>query len=176
MSPQKPLDERYLTWLYSQVGDVRLRRSSKTHWRLLKQLYSTEFTWFVPHDENRAADGCALRAEWAHEVQATPDHNWLHLPCSFLELLIGLARRLEFNGGGTSTAWFWHLIGNLGFLEFHDRSGYSMSFVEVRTRVVCERKYDQFGNGGLFPIRNPEQDQRKVELWYQLCEYILQDP
>src|SRR5512134_96688 len=176
MPAQKPLDERYLIWLYSQVGDVRLRRGSKTYWRLLKQLYSTEFTWSVPHDENRAADGCALRMEWVHEEHTIPDHGWLNLECSFLELLIGLARRLEFNAEGTAAVWFWHLIGNLGFLGFHDRSNYSQNFVAVRTRVVCERKYDEFGYGGLFPIRNPEQDQRNVELWYQLCEYILQDP
>lgn len=175
MPTAKPLDDRYLEWLYSQVATVKSRRSSKTHWGLLKQLYSTEFTWFVPHDENRAADGCALRMEWAHETRSFPDHDWLNLGCSFLEMLIGLARRLEFQTDDPSAFWFWHLIDNLGFLEYHDRSNYSENYVAKRTSVVCKRTYDQLGNGGLFPIRNPDQDQRKVELWYQLCEYILQD-
>lgn len=64
---------------------------------------------------------------------------------------------------------------NLGFSEFHDSSNYSKNFVKLRVAVVLERKYDEFGNGGLFPLRSPSKDQRRVEIWYQLCEYIVQD-
>ena len=64
---------------------------------------------------------------------------------------------------------------NLGFESYHDGSGYSRNYVTKRMRVVMDRLYDMHGNGGLFPLRKPSKDQRKVELWYQMSEYLLQD-
>lgn len=165
-----------MVWCYGQVADAKIRKGSRTYWRLLRQLYSTEFRYFIPNDENRAEDGKELRIEWAHEKEVEPDEEWLNLPCSFLEMLIALARRMAFQAEETPEFWFWHLIKNLDFDEFHDANrAYSHNFIERRMRVVNERMYDYMGNGGLFPLRNPSKDQRKVELWYQMCEYILQD-
>lgn len=173
--PGGTLDDQYMVWCYGQIADAKIRKSSKTYWRLLRQLYSTEFRYFVPNDENRAEDGKELRNEWAHEQRVNPDEEWLNLPCSFLEMLIALARRMAFQAEETPEFWFWHLIRNLNFEGFHDKSGYSHNFVKRRMAVVNDRLYDFAGNGGLFPLRNPSKDQRKVELWYQMCEYILQD-
>lgn len=169
------LDDRYLTWLYGQVADVKARKSSKTYWDLLRQLYSTEFVWFVPNDDNRAEDGRELRCEWYDQEGIRPDPNWNSLSCSFLELLIGLSRRLTFEAEGDVPSWFWHLINNMGLLGFHDRSDFSSEEVEERTSAVIWRTYEPNGNGGLFPLRHTEQDQRQVEIWYQLSEYLLQD-
>lgn len=174
MSPGT-FDDQYLTWLYSQVAEVKTRRSSKTYWGLLRQLYSTEFVWFVPNDGNRADDGQELRREWAAQQEQTVDGEWLSLGCSFLEMLIGVSRRLEFEAEGDAPAWFWHLIDNMGLLGFNDRSKFSPEVVEDRTHAVIWRTYEKDGRGGLFPLREPSQDQRQVEIWYQLCEYLLQD-
>jgi len=173
--PAGTLDDQYMSWCYGQVADAKIRKGSKTYWKLLRQMYTTEFQYFVPNDENRAEDGKELRVEWAHEKGIVPDEEWLHLPCSFLEMLIALARRMAFQAEETPEFWFWHLIKNLDFEGYHDRSNYSRNFVQRRMRVVNERMYDWMGNGGLFPLRNPSKDQRQVELWYQMCEYILQD-
>jgi hypothetical protein len=161
--------------MYGQVADARLRRGTKTYWKLLRQLYCTEFEYFVPNDDDRAEDGKDIRREWAAQARLDVDEEWLSLGCSFLEMLLGLARRLEFQTEKSVEFWFWHLVENLGFKGFHDRSGYSQDFVRTRLYVVNRRLYDFAGTGGLFPLRNPSKDQRKVDLWYQMMEYILQD-
>lgn len=174
MSPGT-FDDQYLIWLYGQVAEVKTRKSSRTYWDLLRQLYSTEFVWIIPNDDNRAEDGQELRREWAAEQGIVIDDNWLGLGCSFLEMLIGVSRRLEFEAGGDASSWFWHLINNMGLLGFNDRSKFSPEEVEDRTSAVIWRTYDPDGKGGLFPLRNPKKDQRTVEIWYQLSEYLLQD-
>lgn len=169
------LDDQYLAWLYSLVADVRTRKGPHTYWNLFRKLFATEFTWFVPNDDNRAEDGRELRMEWASLVDVHVDRHWAELGCSFLEMLIGLARRLEFMTDRDCEYWFWHLIGNLGLLGHNDRSKFVEEDVEARTSAVMWRTYDCDGNGGLFPLLRTDRDQRKVEIWYQLHEYLLQD-
>jgi hypothetical protein len=169
------LDDRYLTWLYGQVAVVRTRKSSRTYWNLFRQLFSTEFAWIVPNDDNRAEDGRELRCEWANNTNAEIDPNWLSLGCSFLELLIGLSRRLAFETDGKEANWFWILINNLELLGCHDRSNFNPKYVEDVTSRVIWRTYDKSGHGGLFPLQRTRNDQRRVEIWYQLSEYLLQD-
>lgn len=169
------LDTRYLTWLYSQVSSVRTRTGSKTYWNLFRQLFQIEFVWFVPNDDNRAEDGRALRAEWTAEEDVLVDHEWLSLGCNFLELLIGLARRLDFETDGGVSEWFWQLIHNLGLTGFTDERYFQAEEVQDITHRVMFRSYDRDGNGGLFPLRCASKDQRRVEIWYQLSEYLLQD-
>lgn len=169
------LDDQYFTWLYGLVADVKTRKGPRTYWNLLKKLFCTEFAWFIPNDDNRAEDGRELRFEWASSVDVNVDTHWVTLGCSFLEMLIGLARRLEFQTDRDSIFWFWHLIGNLGLLGHNDRSNFLEDDVERRIDAVIWRTYDCDGNGGLFPLREPCKDQRKVEIWFQLSEYLLQD-
>ena len=169
------LDDQYFTWLYSLVADVKTRKGPRTYWNLLKQLFCTEFAWFVPNDDNRAEDGRELRFEWASSEDVSVDINWELLGCSFLEMLIGLSRRLDFQTEQNSTFWFWHLIENLGLLGHNDRSNFDKNDVDNRISAVIWRTYDFNGNGGLFPLRQTDNDQTKVEIWYQLNEYLLQD-
>lgn len=170
-----PLDELYLSWLYSQVDDHRVTDPSRTHWRLFTQLYKKEFVWFIPNDDNRIADGTALRYEFVDQSGlGDVDIGWIHLGCSMLELLIGLARRLSFEAGREPSDWFWNLLHNLGIDHFNDRETRGDGYIdEVLDRVIW-RTYEPNGNGGLFPLRYPSKDQRDVELWYQLNAYVLE--
>jgi hypothetical protein len=34
------------------------------------------------------------------------------------------------------------------------------------------RTYEPNGVGGFFPLENPNEDQREVELWYQMSAYV----
>jgi hypothetical protein len=169
------LDDLYLNWLYSRIDKVRVRKSSKTYWRLFRQLYSTEFVWFVANDDNRAEDGRELRNEWANDLDFIPNEDWMHLPCSFLELLVGLACRLTFEADRNPAFWFWHLLTNLNLSGYHDLSRYNEEEVEDVVHTVIWRTYDFDGRGGLFPLTNPCEDQRKIEIWYQMSAYILQN-
>lgn len=169
------LDVQYFAWLCGEIMDVRTRKGPRTYWKLLRRLFSTEFTWFVPNDDCRAEDGRELRDEWAALEDIHVDPEWATLGCSFFEMLIGLSRRLEFQTDRDTEYWFWHLIGNLGLLGHNDRSKFSEEDVDDRTSMVMYRTYDHCGNGGLFPLRAPSKDQRQVELWDQLNAYLLQD-
>lgn len=173
--PRGTLDDKYLTWLYGQIADAKIRRGNKTYWKLLRQLYSHEFQYFIPNDSNRASDGRDLRLLFADENACDIDAAWMDLDCSFLEMLVAFAKRLEFQSEQTSERWFWELLQNLGISEYHDDMGYNEKFVDECVARVNERTYHANGSGGLFPLRKPKKDQRRVELWYQMCEYLLQD-
>lgn len=166
------LDDIYLTWLYSQVGDVKARNKSHTYWNLFRQMHTTEFLWLVPNDDNRVEDGRALRTEWAEDFgYSVHDVDWA-FACSFLEMLIGISRRLAFEGDGHTSTWFWHLISNLGLQTCTDDIPYDEVEVDFRINAVTFRTYDRNGRGGLFPLKNARQHQRNVELWYQMQAYL----
>lgn len=173
-----PLDELYLEWLYSKVGSVKTRDRSRTYWSLLRQLFQTEFIWLIPNDDNRVEDGKDLRLEFIQDRDIEDvDREWLDLGCSFLEMLIALTRRLSFEDGREPRWWFWHLIENLRLIECKD-SIYNeriLQFVESVTNEVIWRTYDYDGDGGLFPLKNAEEDQRYVEIWYQFNAYLLEN-
>lgn len=169
------LDESYFQWLYAQVSSVKLRNPSRTYWNLLRILFTKEFLWFVPNDDNRVEDGKDLRMEFLEAENVDPndvDPDWLCMDCSFLELLVGLSRRLGFLTSDTPDVWFWELIENLGLRTYNDRANISREDVENRLDRVMWRTYRRNGHGGLFPLRRAEDDQREVELWYQLNSYI----
>lgn len=173
----KLLDELYLEWLYSQVaaGIDKSTVRPTTYWRLLKQLFDKEFVWVVPNDDNRLEDGRDLRYEFIEDqgIQDVDPH-WVRLGCSMLELLVGLARRLSFVAEGEPAGWFWHLIANLGLTKYTDRARLNEERIDELLDMVIFRTYRSNGWGGIFPLQDPQEDQRQVELWYQLSAYVLE--
>lgn len=171
------LDERYFTWLYSLVASVKVKNPNRTHWKLCRQLHKKEFVWLVPNDDNRVEDGRDLRHEFL-EVDNPPwvDPDWMELGCSMLEMLIALARRLSFEADGSTEVWFWHLIETLELEHFNDRNydDHAEAVIDETLDRVIWRRYSRDGSGGLFPLRNPAQDQRKIEIWYQLGAYLVE--
>lgn len=170
------LDELYFVWLYSQVGSEKDRNRSRTHWNLLRQFQQTEFIWIVPNDDNRAEDGRDLRHEFIHANQLEDiDPDWLRLGCSMLELLIGLSRRLAFEDDGKPRDWFWVMVQNLNLKQYTDQSPLPVKTVDDALQRVIWRTYNPDGIGGLFPLMGAFDDQRRIELWYQLSAYLLED-
>lgn len=173
---QPPLDELYFVWLYSKVGSVKVANPSRTYWKLLRALFTKEFVWIVANDDNRAEDGRDLRKEFMEEEGvASVDDDWLRLGCSILELLIALSRRLEFEAGGTPREWFWILIQNLGFGLCQDSTPLDEKKLDEALDDLIWRTYRADGRGGLFPLREAQEDQRDVEIWYQLCAYLIEN-
>ena len=170
----EPLDEAYLRWLYSQVASPRLRSPQKTFWKLTRTMYTTEFVWLVPNDDNRVEDGKCLRDEFLEKSRThRVDSAWLALGCSFLEMIIALSRRLAFEAQRTPDWWFWQMMENLGLQDCHDASEIDEDEIRRKLETVIWRTYKSNGHGGLFPLTRPTLDQRKVELWYQLNTYLL---
>lgn len=176
-----PLDEQYLTWLYRQVASISLKNPARTYWSLARQLYTKEFVWLVPNDDNRVEDGRDLRYEFIDDADIYDAPNeWIDLGCSFLEMLIGVSRRLSFEGEkGTPSEWFWMIMENIQLDRVTDQI-YSRNpdtigaeIDDILERIIW-RQYDYDGLGGLFPLRMPVEDQREIEMWYQMSAYLLE--
>jgi hypothetical protein len=170
------LDLRYLEWIHSEVEPNWLRSPKKTYTRLLETLYGIEFVWSVPNDGNRLEDGRALRGEFLDIFSIAPDRSWLSRPCSMLEMLVALSRRIAFETGIENHDWFWTLLDNMD-ITFPDNGWKFRTFYTVQDRVkdVIYREYHPNGKGGLFPLRYPAEDQRNVEIWYQMNAYVIEN-
>ena len=158
----------YLEWLSIRAG---LRANSK----MAKLLHSITFIFTVPNDDNRADEGTELRYLYESAYQREYPGESILEPCTVLEMLVALAQRAEDAFGDTGFAstreeWFNIMIDNLGL---RDASGIR----EQRSLVMrmLTRKYDEHGNGGLFPLEQPQEDQRRLELWYQLNYYVMEN-
>lgn len=170
----RPLDEAYFEWLAVQVVDIRKRNPRTTYWEVLKQLYSTEFFWRIRNDDNRVIDGKELRAEF---LTGEPTNGWEAQGCSFLEMLIALSRRLTFQTERVSVdEWFWHLMANvrLDISDFDYERQRMHDYVDQVLQNINNRTYDKNGEGGLFPLRDSDVDQTKIEIWYQMNYYLLE--
>lgn len=171
----EPIDELYFKWLYSQVGDPGIEDPTRTYWRLLQKLYTKEFVWVIRKDENRNEDGKELRYEFVDQSGLDDvDPGWIQPESSMLELMIGLSRRLSFIAEGEPRDWFWCLVENLGLIRYTDSRRWSERSVDDILERVIWRTYQINGQGGFFPLSHPEDDQRRVELWYQLSAYVME--
>lgn len=115
--------------------------------------------------------------EFIHEQEIEfVDPDWLDEGCSFLEMLIGLARRLAFETDRPSISWFWRLMENLDLEQYTDQNygDECQAIIDETLERVIWRIYAPDGRGGLFPLEDPRQDQRDVEIWYQLCSYLAE--
>jgi hypothetical protein len=162
------LDELYFDWLRAKV----LAPRDMNYEDLLQLLYRTEFTWEILNDRNRASDGKELRYDFFRETNYPRDQLWAEYPCSVLEMLIGFAIRAAFLTDMPVRDWFWKMIENLRLNDYRQISEDDLPTIHKRLDTFISRTYDRNGNGGLFPMRRPKDDQRKVEIWYQFSDYM----
>jgi hypothetical protein len=168
-----PLENLYFQWLCAKVTYVRNPTPSLTCWNLLKILHSTEFVWLLSGDDNRAKDGLELRIEFLFEGDIPDNQEWRSLGCSVLEMLIAFSRRAEFMTDIPSSDWFWEFLDNLGLKQLNDGADIDLEEVEGILDRFIWRTYNSKGDGGLFPLNETDRDQRTVEIWYQFCEYLV---
>lgn len=178
MKALPPLDEQYLDWLYSLVAPVMSRNPDRSYRLLLEHLFKRQFRWIVPNDDNRVEDARELRFAFLdHFELRNDDLYWMALDVSVLEVLMALSQRVAFESNEVPEFWFWQFIENLGLKKFTDneyRNGHWEDIDEAVNKFV-ERKYRPNGRGGIFPLRHAKEDQRKVELWYQMSAYLLEN-
>lgn len=171
-----PLKDHYIHWLENELtGESKF--PDRTYFELVNAMFHTEFKWanhppFVSMDDNRLADGLEVRWEFAERFEV-PRHVMKNLaPPSFIEVLLGLSRRLSFVAGGTQERWAWQLLVNLGLERMWDHLSRSKTRTAFEAmEIVVNRSYLPNGDGGFFPLAWPDRDQREVELWYQLNAY-----
>lgn len=142
---------------------------------LLDYLFRIEFIWSVNGDENRAADGLNLRSVYCDQIGIQED-ILIDDPCSVLEMMIALAVRgsesILWDGENNWTPYlFWTMIDNLGLEECMD-GAFDEAYVYEKIDIFLARKYDKNGVGGLFQIFPNPKNFSKMEIWYQMQNWI----
>ena len=180
------LMERYFNYLAGLVESERALPDPIGLY-ILRTLYKRSFWSMTPNDDNRSSDGLVLREVYKRETgDDSPD---ILGSCTMLEMMIGLARRMEqeMKDGlpdeeNTTGRWFWEMIRNLGlYSAADDLAGMGMQaeglidLVNSKVDTVLERGYDSYGRGGLFPLKHYVTDQRRVEIWFQMQAWLMQN-
>lgn len=170
------ITDEYFEWL------MYVAALSNGYTKLARTLHQIQFYSIVRNDDNRGEDGKVLRKIFENETLYR-DYSCLDKECSMLEMLIGLAIRMESiledsDEEDRTIKWFWEILNNAGLSKFSDIDWNSLGGADAVTEIVrdiLERKYSRSGDGGLFPLKAPKKDQRKVEIWYQLSAYLLEN-
>lgn len=169
--------DKYFKWLKSQVEFLDF---PETYDRLFVILNEKIFTYKHPMDKNRALEALQLRDDYRRETGRRGISNGL--PATVLEVLVSIAKRMNyicasFDEDRTKEI-FWRLLANLDLSRMSDPY-YEDTGGDGRVGIILnnflERNYNPDGRGGLFPMDKPRQDQREVEIWYQMNQY-LSDP
>lgn len=167
------IERRYFEWL---IGSIDPRQIiGEDYQPVFDTLYFTDFRWtsHQKDDENRASDGLWLRRIFADEIGV--DERNVCPPekkCSCLEMLIALARRIEYDilaipGEENVPKWFWMFMNNLGLGPNSD-ARWVDGYVEQRLELWLDRKYAKDGYGGIFVIKDPYFDMRRLSIWRQM--------
>lgn len=174
------VDERlkieYFEWMYDLMCEGRFG-GGISYWQLFKFLHNTEFTYFVPHDENRAGDGIALRHRYCQLFDYEDIEHYLDGPCSILEMMVALAIRCEERimydptKGDRTAQWFWSMVTSLGLSAMTDYN-FDEEFVSDTVERFLNREYSKDGKGGLFTVKRWNRDARDAEIWHQLLAYL----
>lgn len=168
--------ELYFDWLRKRVSVTNNPNPKRRYHLLLEQLINIPYRWSIPNDDNRASDGLDLRLSFSSEEGV--DHRYISWDVSVLEVLIALCERMSFDTDEGVDVWFWTLMENLDLRRFNDEvyEDYidTPSSVQERVDTFLDRAYLPNGMGGLFPLEDPEEDQREIEIWYQMSAYLLE--
>lgn len=176
MTYEDRINDEYFEWLCEMVDSRRFAKQV-SYRKLLIHLHNIEFTWFVPHDDNRADDGIKLRRRFSLIRDDLSLQRYLNGPCSVLEMMVALALRCEetimddAQLGNRTGQWFWGMISNLGLNSMRD-SKFDRDYVDDVVARLLNREYEPDGRGGLFTVRNCDRDLRTVEIWGQLSWYL----
>jgi hypothetical protein len=158
------IERDYFEWLVSQI-EVRSRN---TYNDLFQRMHDTEFVWTIPHDDDRLNDGRDLRVEFLNGTRHTFEFG-----VSILEVLIALSRRTAFNAGGEARQWAWHLIENLRLNKASDPfTNGKANRVDDILEALIWRTYAPDGSGGFFPLKYPQANQTKIDIWFQMQAYV----
>lgn len=165
------LDVRYLRWLASAVGS----HQNSPEFYILKTLHEQPFVPILDLDWNRAIDGTSLRHRFALDIDVILPQSFedpYGSTCTFLEMMVALADRMALQIDVHTDKAFWRIARNMGLAK---DSNPSEELIEMCVQRVTGRTYNYDGsNGGLFPLRHTDRDQRFVHLFSQLQDYIME--
>lgn len=163
-----PLEKLYFQWLCKKIKDYSYHDRENLLW----YLYKKDFYGHLPNDDNRVADAINLRDHFEAENDTYISDILRRKPASMLEMLISLAERMDYElydpNKRQVEKWFNILIENLGLSDDYENN-------DLIIDIFIKRKYKADGTGGLFPLKKPGRDQRKIEIWYQLHQWLAEN-
>lgn len=174
----------YFDWLKNTVDPFVTRGH---HEQLFDILHSLVYAPILDLDHNREMDGVGLRDIYLREygIDNFESDETIDSPCSVFEFLVALSQRMDYIYSSADrrrlSELFWEILHNIGLdyqtttdndfeidpQAFQDRVYSAIDMVEKRT-------YASNGTGNLFPLSNPKEDQRNVEVWYQMNQYLIE--
>lgn len=168
----------YFDWLCILTG-IDHRIQGRNYGNLAQALHQQAFRAKIHIDSNLGMDGMQLRVEFMQRngpLGSSSNRG----PCTMLEFLIALARHMSFMMSGNKSGhhteyYFWTLIRNMGLDKLtDDRWEYLNGDFHVEDTVwrILSRNFDSDGSGGIFPLKYPKEDQRRVEFWYQMHAWL----
>lgn len=164
--------DAYKDWLLED----KVKWDRKGYSKLMNTLHNIPFEFSMYRDDNRADDGVALRYEFLDRYDIRGDFEEDPM---VLEVLVALAIRIEDEYIGdpsdpNPSYIFWEMCCNLELDRYTDRY-----FDEESIYAIIEgwlsRDFSYDGEGSIFPIKHPIQDQRKIEIWSQMQEYLSEN-
>lgn len=177
--------KEYFQWLCASIS------SPEQYTLLLDKLRRTNFVWILDRDANRAEDGKSLRYQFACSKNLDEDgmtlvEKWLSGPCTVLEFMVALAKRIETdimaNGEDSdkTAEWFFDMLENLGLLKFDDKH-YDENEADYILHRFMSRKYKKNGDGNVFKRTKTGQkggpesgpDFRNLEIWSQAQTFLV---
>lgn len=164
----EPIEKSYFNWLCAKV----LEDDSQDYASLMVILYETEFVWVLHEDTHRVADAIELRENFLRETESNGGEILDQRPCSIFELLLSFADRASFQTDIPTKDWFWEFIANLRLDIYRTVSKREEAKIQDVLNTFTWRRYAPNGLGGLFPLASTDEDQTKVELWYQFFAYL----
>lgn len=176
MTIKERINSDYFEWMHDLVCEDRFAKTI-SYRQLLTFLHEVEFIYFVPYDENRAAEGISLRYRYCLLHNCEDLEHYITGPCSVLEMMVALALRCEETimddplMGNRTSQWFWNMISNMGLGSMSDNNYNEWLVNDVVTRFL-NREYEPDGRGGLFRVKDWDRDMRTAEIWHQLMAYI----
>lgn len=161
------LKDYYFNWLMGLIDHDKLEDLTIEH-----VLYDRPFHYSIDMDSNRGAAGLGLRRDFIEDVYDGDEDpsDFLDVTCSTLEVLISLAINADtdiIGGEKTPGEWFDEFISNLGLGD-----GMSRRAITAIIERWLDREFKYDGYGSPFPLNNPDEDQREVEIWGQMLAYL----
>lgn len=177
------LEDLYFDWLLGRLEPGGVTEGVAY---LCDLLSDCEFHRRVGNDVNRAESGMNLRSEFIiqyEENRLNPHvtNDLMAKECSWLEMLIALAQRLDYIYDGGVYGRFIELIINMGLDDLaiydpdrtHARQIRDRHIVGSVTTAIDTNRFQANGFGGLFPLQTDNSvDQRTVEIWDQVGAYF----
>lgn len=171
------IEKAYFDWMCDIVCKNRFGKGI-SYKKLLTFLHEVPFKYTIRRDRGRAEDGVNLRYRFPYEIVGVTDiERHIDKPCSVFEMMLALAIRCEETimdnpaYGDRTGQWFWNMISSLGLSAMEDSIFDLEEVKKVITRFL-KREYEPDGKGGLFTIRDCNDDLRLIEIWVQMLWYL----